>query len=106
MPAGMLRRRFYNNWLNCSGDGRRPGNFRGYLHADDDEYVLNEFCILCRLESEVRWLIEVCGISHKWQSLRLFPDFNSDLRLLAFKLLLVYILFCNGWFVLSIFWDF
>ena len=65
MPAGMLRRRFYNNWLNCSGDGRRPGNFRGYLPADDDEYVLNDFCIRCRLDSEVRWLIEVCGITHQ-----------------------------------------
>jgi len=64
-PAGMVRRRFCNNWLNCPGDGRRPGNFRGYLPADDDEYVLNDFCIRCRLDSEVRWLIEVCGITHQ-----------------------------------------
>ena len=31
MPAGMVRRRFCNNWLNCPGDGRRPGNFREAL---------------------------------------------------------------------------
>jgi len=65
MPAGMVRRRFCNTWLNCPEDGRRPGNFRGYLPADDDEYVLNDFCICCRLGSEVRWLIEVCGITHQ-----------------------------------------
>jgi len=66
MTLGMVHCRFCNNWHNCPGDGMRLGNFRGYLPADDDEYVLNDFCIHCRLDSEVRWLIEVCGITHQW----------------------------------------
>jgi len=66
MPLGMVRRRFCNNWHNCPGDGMRRGNRRGYLPADDDEYALNDFCLHCRLDSEVRWLVEVCGITHHW----------------------------------------
>jgi len=54
MPPSMIRHRFCKNWLNFPEDGRRPGNFRGYHPADDDEYVLNDFCIRCRLDSEVR----------------------------------------------------
>jgi len=44
MPAGMIRRRFCNNWLNCAGDGRR-GNYRGYLPANDEEYDYTHFCL-------------------------------------------------------------
>jgi len=65
MPPGMVRRCFCNNWLNCAGDGRR-GNYRGFLPADDEEYVYNHFCLCCRLDGEVRWLIEVFGIDHQW----------------------------------------
>ena len=64
LPLGMVRRRFCNNWHNFPGDGMRRGNRRGYLLADDDEYALNNFCLRCRLDSEIRWLIEVCGITH------------------------------------------
>jgi len=53
MPACMVHHRFCNNWLNCPGDGRRPGNFRGYFPADDDEYILNDFCIRCRFAPDV-----------------------------------------------------
>jgi len=63
LPPGMVRRRFCTNWLNCSGDGRR-GNYSGFLPADDDEYVFNHFCVRCRLDSEVRWLIDVFGFDH------------------------------------------
>jgi len=44
----------------------RRGNRRGYLPADDDEYALNKFCLRCRLDSKVRWLVKVCGITHHW----------------------------------------
>jgi len=44
----------------------RRGNRRGYLPANDDEYALNDFCLRFRLDSEVRWLVEVCGITHHW----------------------------------------
>jgi len=63
LPPGMVRRSFCTNWLNCPGDGRR-GGYRGFLPADDDEYVFNHFCIRCRLDSEVRWLIDVFGFDH------------------------------------------
>jgi len=66
LPLGMVRRRFCNNWHNCPGDGMRRGNRRGYLPADGDEYALNNFCLRCRLDSEVRWPLEVCGITDYW----------------------------------------
>jgi len=65
MPIGMIRRCFCNNWVNCARDGRR-GNYRGFLPADDEEYAFNHFCLRCRLNEEVRWLIEVFGIGHQW----------------------------------------
>jgi len=66
MPLGVVRCRFCNNWHNCPGDGMRRGNYCGYLPTDNDEYALNDLCIRCRLDSEIRWLIEVCGITHQW----------------------------------------
>jgi len=66
LPLGMVRHRFCNNWHNCPGDVMKRGNRRGYLSADDDEYALNNFCLRCRLDSEIQWLIEVCGITHHW----------------------------------------
>jgi hypothetical protein len=65
MPAGLLRRQFCNNWLNCPGDGR-AGHYRGFLPAADEDYSFHNFCIDCRLDSEVRWFIEVFGINHQW----------------------------------------
>jgi len=62
LPPSMVRCRFCNNWLNCLGNGR--GNYRGFLPADDDEYVFNHFCVRCRLDSEVIWLIDVFGFDH------------------------------------------
>lgn len=83
-PTGMIRLRFCNNWLVCPRDWR-PENYRGFLPADDDEYALTDFYIRCRLDGEVRLLIEVCGINHQWQSL--FSDFNFRLQLqILFKL--------------------
>ena len=52
MPPGMSRRCFCHNWLSCPRDGRR-GNYRGFLPADDEEYVFNHFCIRCRLDGKV-----------------------------------------------------
>jgi len=63
MPPGMYRQRFCPNPHSCPGDGRR-GNYRGFLPVDDDEYVFTHFCICCRLDGEVRWLIDVFGIDH------------------------------------------
>ena len=63
LPPGMVRRRFCNIWHNRPGDGRR-GGYRGFLPADDEEYVFNHFCIRCRLDGEVRWLIDVFGFDH------------------------------------------
>ena len=63
LPLGMHRRYFCQNPHNCLGDGRR-GNYRGFLLADDDEYIFNYFCIRCRLDEEVRWLIDVFGFDH------------------------------------------
>lgn len=63
LPPGMYRRRFCPDPHNCPGDGRR-GNYRGFLPNDDDEYVFNHFCIRCRLDGEVGWLIEVFGFDH------------------------------------------
>jgi len=63
IPLGMYRRRFCQNPHSCPGDGRR-GNYRGFLPVDDDEYVFTHFCIRCRLDGEVRWLIDVFGIDH------------------------------------------
>jgi len=61
MPAGMCRRRFCHNWLNCPGDGRR-NNYRGFLPIDDEEYVFSHFCIRYRLDGEVRRFIDIFGI--------------------------------------------
>jgi len=58
MPASMCRRRFCH-----PGDGRR-NNYRGFLHVDHEEYVFSHFCIRCRLDGEVRWLIDVFSIDH------------------------------------------
>jgi len=63
LPPGMVRRCFCNNWLNCLADGKR-GNYHGFLPADDDEYVFNHFCVHCRHDSDIRWLIDVFGFDH------------------------------------------
>jgi hypothetical protein len=65
MPVGLIRRQFCNNWLNCPGDGR-VGHYRGFLPAADEDYSFHNFCIDCRLDSEVRWFIEVFGMNHQW----------------------------------------
>jgi hypothetical protein len=65
LPAGLIRRQFCNNLLNCPGDGR-TGHYRSFLPAADEDYNFHNFCIDCRLDSEVRWFIEVFGLSHQW----------------------------------------
>jgi hypothetical protein len=64
IPAGLIRHQFCNNWLNCPGDGR-AGYYRGFLPAADEDYSFHNFCIDCRLDSEVRWFIEVFGMNHQ-----------------------------------------
>jgi hypothetical protein len=65
MPAYLMHRQFCNNWLNCQGDGR-AGHYRGFLPAADEDYSFHNFCIDCRLDSKVRWFIEVFGMNHQW----------------------------------------
>lgn len=65
LPAGMVRRQFCNNWLNCPGDGR-AGNYRGFLPAADEDYALHNFCIDCCLDGEIQRFIEVFGMNHQW----------------------------------------
>lgn len=62
LPWFTVRRTFCTNWRNCADDGRR-GNYYGYLPATDDAYGLRNFCVRCRLGSDVRWMLEVFGFS-------------------------------------------
>jgi len=47
----------------CMGDGRRAG-LQGQLPGDDVEYVLNNFCIRCRLDGQVRWFMDVFSFAN------------------------------------------
>jgi hypothetical protein len=62
-PLHMVYRNYCNNWHNCPGDGRR-GGYRGLLPAEDEEYSYRNFCVCCRLDSEIRWLVDVFGFDH------------------------------------------
>jgi hypothetical protein len=65
LPAGLIRRQFCNNWLNCPGDGR-AGNYRGFLPVADEDYTLHNFCIDFHFDGEVQWFIKVFGMNHQW----------------------------------------
>jgi hypothetical protein len=56
-PLYMVHPVYCNNWYNCPGDGRR-GGYRGFLPAEDEEYDHNNFCISCRIDSEIRWFVD------------------------------------------------
>lgn len=60
LPPRLIRRRFCNNWHNCRGDGLRR-NYRGYHPAEDEQYDLQRFCLRCRLDSEIRWFLDLFG---------------------------------------------
>jgi hypothetical protein len=62
-PLYMVHRIYCNNWHNCPGDGRRGGYHR-FLPAEDEEYDLRNFCVRCRLDSEIRWMVDVFGFDH------------------------------------------
>jgi len=58
LPPGMRYMHFCPRPHRRVGDGRRAG-LQGQLPRDDAEYVLNHFCIHCRLDGEVRWFMDV-----------------------------------------------
>jgi len=57
LPQSMFYMHFCPRPHRYIGDGRMVG-FQGQFPGDDDEYVLNHFCICCRLDGEVRWFMD------------------------------------------------
>lgn len=60
LPLGMVYPVFCYNQHNCLGDGWM-GGYRGFLPDNDEGYSYQGYCIRCRLDTEIRWMMDAFG---------------------------------------------
>jgi hypothetical protein len=60
LPLGMVWPLFCYNRHNCLGDGWM-GGYRGFVPNSDEGYCYQGYCIRCRLDTEIKWMMDAFG---------------------------------------------